>query len=161
MPFAGISRASPRIAACSLLLDAKNMEQFGEVVGPRLYYSMFCVVQLAYESHRASQTGCGFGTTTAATGARTCWSPSKVVREGLKLLAACHPRKRRKIIGLGKFDSGHTGLGVEQEAPGRLRPVKAALLDTGVIVAVEDRKEALHEVCKESVRAARIACRDL
>jgi len=34
------------------------------------------------------------------------WSPSRVVREGLKLLAACHPRKRRKIIGQGKFDSG-------------------------------------------------------
>ncbi len=39
------------------------------------------------------------------------WSPSKVVRESLKLLAACHPPRRRKIIGLGKFDSGIPDLG--------------------------------------------------
>lgn len=39
------------------------------------------------------------------------WSPSRVVREGLKLLAVCHPAKRRKIIGQGKFDSGIPDLG--------------------------------------------------
>jgi len=39
------------------------------------------------------------------------WSPSRVVREGLNLLAACHPTRRRKIIGLGKVDSGITDLG--------------------------------------------------
>jgi len=40
------------------------------------------------------------------------WSPSKVVREGLRLLAACHLRNRsRKIIGLGKFTSGIPDLG--------------------------------------------------
>jgi len=33
------------------------------------------------------------------------------VRESLKLLAACHPPRRRKIIGLGKFDSGIPDLG--------------------------------------------------
>lgn len=43
------------------------------------------------------------------------WSPSKVVREGLKLLAACHPRKRRKIIGQGKFDSGIPDLATNKE----------------------------------------------
>ena len=39
------------------------------------------------------------------------WSPSKVVREGLKLLAVCHPRKRRKIIGQGTINSGIPDLG--------------------------------------------------
>jgi len=36
------------------------------------------------------------------------WSPSKVVREGLRLLAACHlgGGGRRLIIGQGKFASG-------------------------------------------------------
>ncbi len=35
------------------------------------------------------------------------WSPSRVVREGLRLLAACHlgGGGRRKIIGQGKFAS--------------------------------------------------------
>jgi len=35
------------------------------------------------------------------------WSPSKIVREGVRLVAACHlGRGRRKIIGQGKFASG-------------------------------------------------------
>jgi hypothetical protein len=43
---------------------------------------------------------------------RLGWSPSKVVREGLRLLAACQPGNRpRKIIGLGKFASGIPDLG--------------------------------------------------
>jgi hypothetical protein len=34
-------------------------------------------------------------------------TPSEVVREGVKLLGRLNlPRRRRKIIGLGKFDSG-------------------------------------------------------
>ena len=38
---------------------------------------------------------------------RLGWSPSKVVREGLRMLASCHPRPGRpRIIGLGKFASG-------------------------------------------------------
>lgn len=40
------------------------------------------------------------------------WSPSKVVREGLRLLAACQPKNgRRPIIGLGKFESDVPDLG--------------------------------------------------
>jgi hypothetical protein len=38
---------------------------------------------------------------------RLGWSPSKVVREGLRLLAACHVTAgRRTIHGQGKFASG-------------------------------------------------------
>jgi len=38
---------------------------------------------------------------------RTGWTPSKVVREGLRLLASCHATKgRRTIIGQGRFPSG-------------------------------------------------------
>jgi hypothetical protein len=44
------------------------------------------------------------------------WSPSKVVREGLRLLAACHLRNgSRKIIGQGKFASGIPDLGSNKE----------------------------------------------
>ncbi|HEV2696676.1 MAG TPA: hypothetical protein VGU90_01700 [Terriglobales bacterium] len=42
---------------------------------------------------------------------RLGWSPSKVVREGLRLLAACHLGSgKRKIIGQGKFASGISDL---------------------------------------------------
>jgi hypothetical protein len=37
-------------------------------------------------------------------------SPSTVVREGIRLLAASQP-KSRKIVGLGKFSSGVSDLG--------------------------------------------------
>ena len=37
-------------------------------------------------------------------------SPSMVVREGIRLLAASQP-KSRKIVGLGKFSSGTPDLG--------------------------------------------------
>jgi hypothetical protein len=44
------------------------------------------------------------------------WSRSRVVREGLRILAACHPRRgRTKIIGLGKFRSGIPDLGSNKE----------------------------------------------
>jgi hypothetical protein len=45
------------------------------------------------------------------------WSPSKAVREGLRLLAACHLRKagRRTIIGQGKFASGISDLASNKE----------------------------------------------
>jgi hypothetical protein len=47
---------------------------------------------------------------------QTGWSPSKVVREGLRVLAACYPGKGpRKIIGLGKFTSGIPDLGSNKE----------------------------------------------
>jgi hypothetical protein len=47
---------------------------------------------------------------------QTGWSPSRVVREGLRLLAACYPGGgRRKIIGLGKFASGIHDLGSNKE----------------------------------------------
>jgi len=40
------------------------------------------------------------------------WSPSRVVREALKALAAGHTRRRRpRVIGVGRFDSGITDLG--------------------------------------------------
>jgi hypothetical protein len=43
---------------------------------------------------------------------RLGWSPSKVVREGLRLLAACHlGNGRREIIGVAQFDSGMPDLG--------------------------------------------------
>lgn len=47
---------------------------------------------------------------------QTGWSPSKVVREGLRVLAACYPGNGpRKIIGLGKFASGIPDLGSNKE----------------------------------------------
>jgi hypothetical protein len=40
------------------------------------------------------------------------WSPSQVVREGLRILNATHLRRKKKgIIGLGKFRSGMVDLG--------------------------------------------------
>lgn len=43
---------------------------------------------------------------------RLGWSPSKVVREGVRLLDACYGRPRpRKIVGMGRFDSGIFDLG--------------------------------------------------
>ena len=43
---------------------------------------------------------------------RLRWSPSKVVREGIRLLAASHPGSGHpKIVGLGKFSSGRADLG--------------------------------------------------
>jgi hypothetical protein len=43
---------------------------------------------------------------------RLRWSPSKVVREGIRLLAASQPGSvRPKIAGLGQFSSGRADLG--------------------------------------------------
>jgi hypothetical protein len=43
---------------------------------------------------------------------RLGWTPSRVVREGLRLLAACYlPKGKRTVIGLGRFDSGIRDLG--------------------------------------------------
>jgi len=40
------------------------------------------------------------------------WTPSRIVREGLRILAVTHLRKKKRgIIGLGKFCSGISGLG--------------------------------------------------
>jgi len=40
------------------------------------------------------------------------WSPSKIIREGLQLLAACHiGNGRKRIVGMGKFESGKPDLG--------------------------------------------------
>ena len=40
------------------------------------------------------------------------WTPSQVVREGMRVLEASYlRRKRRGIIGLGKFRSGVSDLG--------------------------------------------------
>jgi hypothetical protein len=44
------------------------------------------------------------------------WTPSQVVREGLRVLEASHlRRKKRGIIGLGKFSSGVNDLGSNKE----------------------------------------------
>lgn len=44
------------------------------------------------------------------------WSPSQVVREGLRLLAACHlGKERRTFIGQGKFASGINDLASNKE----------------------------------------------
>jgi hypothetical protein len=43
---------------------------------------------------------------------RLGWSPSRVVREGLHLLAACYGRpSTKKVIGIGRFASGARDLG--------------------------------------------------
>jgi hypothetical protein len=42
---------------------------------------------------------------------RLGWRPSRVVREALRLLAACQPGGSRRIVGLGKFASGVPDLG--------------------------------------------------
>ena len=44
------------------------------------------------------------------------WAPSRVVREGIRLVAACHigPHGRR-IAGLGKFESGVSDLGTNKD----------------------------------------------
>lgn len=48
----------------------------------------------------------------AALTRRLGWSPSKIVRESLQLLAACHVGKgSQKVIGIGKFSSGLPDLG--------------------------------------------------
>jgi hypothetical protein len=40
------------------------------------------------------------------------WTPSRVVREGLRILEASYlRRKKRGIIGIGKFSSGVSDLG--------------------------------------------------
>lgn len=40
------------------------------------------------------------------------WSPSKVVREGVRLLDACYGKgPRKKIVGIGRFTSGIPDLG--------------------------------------------------
>jgi hypothetical protein len=46
------------------------------------------------------------------------WSPSKMVREGLRLLAVSYlpPRKKKRgIIGMGKFRSNQTDLATNKE----------------------------------------------
>ena len=46
------------------------------------------------------------------------WSPSRVVREGLRLMAQHHGvsrKKKRKFIGMGQFDSGIPDLGSDKK----------------------------------------------
>ena len=43
---------------------------------------------------------------------RLGWSPSRVVREGLRLLAACYSGPSgKRVIGVGRFASGISDLG--------------------------------------------------
>ena len=44
------------------------------------------------------------------------WSPSKVVREGVRLLAACYGTpSRKKVVGIGRFASGLPDLGSNEK----------------------------------------------
>lgn len=46
------------------------------------------------------------------------WSPSRVVREGLRLMAEQHgrgPKMRRKIVGLGQFAGGPPDLATNKK----------------------------------------------
>jgi len=44
------------------------------------------------------------------------WTPSQVVREGLRVLEASYLRRKKKgVIGLGRFSSGVTDLGSNKE----------------------------------------------
>jgi len=44
------------------------------------------------------------------------WSPSRVVREGLRVLEASYLRKKKRgVIGLGKFSSGLHDLGSDKK----------------------------------------------
>ena len=43
---------------------------------------------------------------------RLGWSPSRVVREGLRLMAACHGKpSTKKVVGIGRSASGVPDLG--------------------------------------------------
>jgi hypothetical protein len=47
---------------------------------------------------------------------RLDWSPSRVVREGLRLLAACYgTTPRRKVVGIGRFASDVSDLGSNKQ----------------------------------------------
>jgi len=47
---------------------------------------------------------------------RLGWSPSKVVREGIRLVDKQHAKPvRRKLIGVGEFDSGITDLATNKK----------------------------------------------
>jgi uncharacterized protein len=93
---------------------------------------------------------------------RLGWTPSRAVREGLKLLASVHqPLARHRIHGLGKFDSGLTDLGSNKDHLRRFRALRPILLDTGVIVALLDRREKYHRACVaavESLESPLITC---
>ena len=46
---------------------------------------------------------------------RLGWSPSKIVREGIRLLESCYGQSTgERIVGLGKFSSGISDLGSNQ-----------------------------------------------
>ena len=46
---------------------------------------------------------------------RLGWTPSKVVREGIRLLDACHSKDAtNKIVGVGRFSSGKADLGTNK-----------------------------------------------
>jgi hypothetical protein len=47
---------------------------------------------------------------------RLGWSPSRVVREGLRLLAACYGKpSRKRVIGIGRFASRIEDLGSDKK----------------------------------------------
>jgi len=47
---------------------------------------------------------------------RLGWSPSKVVREGVQMVAACYGNlSQRRFVGVGRFVSGFSDLGSNKE----------------------------------------------
>jgi hypothetical protein len=47
---------------------------------------------------------------------RLDWSPSRVVREGLRLMAACYgTASQTKVVGIGRFASNITDLGSNEK----------------------------------------------
>ncbi len=43
------------------------------------------------------------------------WSPSEVVREGIRLVEKHHAPPRRKLIGIGRYDSGVSDLATNKK----------------------------------------------
>ena len=72
------------------------------------------------------------------------WTTSRVVREGVRLVAISHlPCRRRRIIGLGEFDFAIPDLEIEQEAPWK---AMAGDADTG-----RQRRSRCSDGCTGSV----------
>jgi len=87
---------------------------------------------------------------------RQSLTPSEVVREGIRLMdKQCAAPPRRKLIGIGMFDSGiptsqptrNTWRASAQAAQRRRCAVKPALVDASFLVAVYNRSDFHHSRC--------------
>ena len=83
---------------------------------------------------------------------RLGWSRSRVVREGLRILATCHlpPKAAPRSSDSDRFRSGIATL-APIETFKRLRPLRPVLLDTGVIVAWLDSSESFHDPVRRNL----------